>query len=597
MFSALGSAGTPYTPRPISNLVPDPVAPIGVAGGGAGGGLSGTALWADYLNRYPDVAKEAKANPGAYGDLNNDNVIDDTDFAIGHYAIAGQKDGHTLAAKTGGYIQGSSGTKNMYDPRFQVMRKADGGAVVTEPVPTTASSTADILRQLQGQPSRSLPVDPNLARSLAVDPRALAESYRSGATGGPSAMSVMQQPQSPYSGYEPGTMGGMYHYGEAPTGEKQFFNYAMAPGATPPWMANTPTGTGVYNMFGVKTGGVGAGGGGVGGVGTTGTTGTTDTTTTGTTTTPAATTTPVSAADMAKWSAYVNAYPDLAAAFAANNVAYGDFNHDGKVDIADFGLGQYTNYGQKEGRSLTGPASTAPANTPISAANRGLYSAYVTNTPDLAAAYAANPKAYGDFNNDGVIDIADFGLGQYTNYGKAEGRSLTGPAVPANTTIGGAPDTTVNAPTYKATDADAQKLMSSLSTFQDPTGFHYGDTDYAKLLLDQYRSGALDPASGTGQQLKGAGFKGGGAATRNDFSVQGPGTGRSDSIPAALSDGEYVMDAETVALLGDGSSKAGAKKLDAMRSNLRKAKGRNLVKGRFSVNAKAPEAYLSGGRT
>jgi hypothetical protein len=38
-------------------------------------------------------------------------------------------------------------------------------------------------------------------------------------------------------------------------------------------------------------------------------------------------------------------------------------------------------------------------------------------------------------------------------------------------------------------------------------------------------------------------------------------------------------------------------KLDAMRGNLRKAKGRNLAKGRFSVNAKAPEAYLSGGRT
>jgi hypothetical protein len=92
-------------------------------------------------------------------------------------------------------------------------------------------------------------------------------------------------------------------------------------------------------------------------------------------------------------------------------------------------------------------------------------------------------------------------------------------------------------------------------------------------------------------------YKKGGSATRSQFAVRGPGTGRSDSIPAALSDGEYVMDAETVALLGDGSSKAGAKKLDAMRGNLRKAKGRNLAKGRFSVNAKAPEAYLSGGRT
>jgi hypothetical protein len=80
------------------------------------------------------------------------------------------------------------------------------------------------------------------------------------------------------------------------------------------------------------------------------------------------------------------------------------------------------------------------------------------------------------------------------------------------------------------------------------------------------------------------------------FAVDGPGTGRSDSIPARLSDGEYVIDAETVALLGDGSGKAGAKKLDQFRVNLRKQKGANLAKGKFSTNARKPEAYLSGGR-
>jgi hypothetical protein len=86
-------------------------------------------------------------------------------------------------------------------------------------------------------------------------------------------------------------------------------------------------------------------------------------------------------------------------------------------------------------------------------------------------------------------------------------------------------------------------------------------------------------------------------SSRDSFAVNGPGTGRSDDIPAVLSDGEYVIDAETVALLGDGSSKAGAKKLDEMRVKLRKHKGRNLAKGKFSVNAKRPEKYLSGGRT
>ena len=86
-------------------------------------------------------------------------------------------------------------------------------------------------------------------------------------------------------------------------------------------------------------------------------------------------------------------------------------------------------------------------------------------------------------------------------------------------------------------------------------------------------------------------------SSRESFAVEGPGTGRSDDIPAVLSDGEYVIDAETVTLLGDGSSKAGAKRLDELRVNLRKHKGRNLAKGKFSVNAKRPEKYLSGGRT
>lgn len=78
--------------------------------------------------------------------------------------------------------------------------------------------------------------------------------------------------------------------------------------------------------------------------------------------------------------------------------------------------------------------------------------------------------------------------------------------------------------------------------------------------------------------------------------VNGPGTGRSDSIDAKLSDGEYVIDAETVALLGDGSSKAGAAKLDQFRANIRKQKGRALSKGKISPDAESPDRYLMGGR-
>jgi len=133
-------------------------------------------------------------------------------------------------------------------------------------------------------------------------------------------------------------------------------------------------------------------------------------------------------------------------------------------------------------------------------------------------------------------------------------------------------------------------------TTQDYYRYGYGP---AQSFFDYVPQGAAN----TSQAF--TGYNGGGMAgdgdmpgmSDNSFAVNGPGTGRSDEIPAMLSDGEYVIDAETVALLGDGSSKAGANLLDQFRINVRKDKGRDLVKGDFSANAKRPEHYLKGGRT
>lgn len=76
--------------------------------------------------------------------------------------------------------------------------------------------------------------------------------------------------------------------------------------------------------------------------------------------------------------------------------------------------------------------------------------------------------------------------------------------------------------------------------------------------------------------------------------ARGAGSGRADTIDARLSDGEYVMDAETVAMLGDGSTEEGARRLEAMRQNLRRHKGRALARGKFSPNAKSPLDYMKG---
>ena len=72
--------------------------------------------------------------------------------------------------------------------------------------------------------------------------------------------------------------------------------------------------------------------------------------------------------------------------------------------------------------------------------------------------------------------------------------------------------------------------------------------------------------------------------------------GRSDDVPAMLSRGEYVIDAETMALLGNGDPMAGADKMDQWRVNVRKHKGRQLMKGDISPNAKMPKDYMGGGR-
>lgn len=77
--------------------------------------------------------------------------------------------------------------------------------------------------------------------------------------------------------------------------------------------------------------------------------------------------------------------------------------------------------------------------------------------------------------------------------------------------------------------------------------------------------------------------------------VKGGSAGQADKIPAMLSDGEYVVDADVVAALGDGNNEAGAAKLDQMRQNVRKHK-RSASPSKIPPKAKAPEAYLKGAK-
>jgi len=86
----------------------------------------------------------------------------------------------------------------------------------------------------------------------------------------------------------------------------------------------------------------------------------------------------------------------------------------------------------------------------------------------------------------------------------------------------------------------------------------------------------------------------GGLSRVQSMQIGGGADGRSDDVNALLSDGEYVFDAEAVAMLGNGSSEAGAKKLDDMRAKLRQHKGKALAGGKISPDAKSPLSYLKG---
>jgi len=82
---------------------------------------------------------------------------------------------------------------------------------------------------------------------------------------------------------------------------------------------------------------------------------------------------------------------------------------------------------------------------------------------------------------------------------------------------------------------------------------------------------------------------------RQGAAVHGAGDGQSDDIPAMLADGEYVIDAETVAQIGNGSTKAGAQALDKFRENIRRHK-RSAPVNKIPPKTKALTSYLKGAR-
>ncbi len=247
---------------------------------------------------------------------------------------------------------------------------------------------------------------------------------------------------------------------------------------------------------------------------------------------------------------------------------------------------------------------TTPSNQglkPSTAVVDGLSASSMPSTMDygLTSGQATLPTGYdvGDMGSGVTAPASALSLpaaGSAGNFGLNAGTALKGLALSSMLQKQGAPQ-------------QVQEAVSSMSPAQQEY-FNRPSVmwDWGKLQTDASNSGLglsdymaqnwNTVSSGAYNQPEVPKLARGGALSQIAYAVGGSGSGRADTIDAKLSDGEYVMDAETVAMLGDGSGKEGALRLDKMRSELRAHKGKNLSRGQISPNAKSPLAYLKGAR-
>jgi hypothetical protein len=281
--------------------------------------------------------------------------------------------------------------------------------------------------------------------------------------------------------------------------------------------------------------------------------------------------------------------------------------------VADAGAGQDGKKGPGTLAKVTGGLAILDALSKLLGPKGGGTGGTGTGLDSLAPTFRAQlPAPRGQFAPQALtqrdrsdIDYARYGYGparSFFNYvpeTAAERAAFAAAAAPAPRVGVGAvlpqalPGTSVGAPTGATTavlSSGLDKLRAAMPGASDAEieAFLATPEGQQALVMIFESMGAQPRAKG--------GKMGGEGRGRESFAVRGPGSGRSDEIPALLSDGEYVIDAETVALLGDGSSEKGAKRFDDLRVKIRKHKGRNLAKGKFSANAKRPERYLSGGQ-
>lgn len=139
------------------------------------------------------------------------------------------------------------------------------------------------------------------------------------------------------------------------------------------------------------------------------------------------------------------------------------------------------------------------------------------------------------------------------------------------------------------------------SSRPEPSYYAYGSDPTPDKTLSQFINPGMASTGFTQQFAKGGevmasplmAATGGDVPHKGSHYVQGAGGGQDDLISAKLADGEYVLDAEIVAALGDGSNRRGAEILDKWREEIRKHKRTGSTKT-IPPKAKSPLAYMKG---
>jgi hypothetical protein len=229
------------------------------------------------------------------------------------------------------------------------------------------------------------------------------------------------------------------------------------------------------------------------------------------------------------------------------------------------------------GTTAATTAGTQAAGTAATqAAGQSAFQQAVQNQAAQAVGSTAAPMATQAATQAAVKPTMMQGIGNYLAADPTRAAMIGGAAVPMLT-----PQTSKLSP-FAYEPPDKKKYKGPLSRFS------YDPSRYTSMA----RGGLADTA--VARRMMGGGHLG--SYSDGGRLLKGPGDGMSDDIPAKigkkqparLADGEFVVPADVVSGLGNGSTDAGAKKLYAMMDKVRHARTGTKKQGK-QIN---PQKYM-----